>query len=222
MLDPETGVYCDGARWYDAGVGRFLSNDPTGFSAGDTNLQRYVFNDPVNLVDPTGEMYTGSPGAPFPGNAGAAAAAQPPAAARNGRQPPGRSWTRWLPHGTGPTVSASAEGGMVTGAALQFFGGCGLFTNGAGFFGGTGAIPPFDPWVGWPKPQMVGGAYAGGGGGWFFTNATCVQEIRDEFQAFNINVGVGPAHFSVSLGVGGDDIWTVWDWTAVLILRTLS
>jgi RHS repeat-associated protein len=66
MLDPETGVYCDGARWYDAGVGRFLSDDPTGFSAGDTNLQRYVFNDPVNAVDPTGEVYAPSSGVPFP------------------------------------------------------------------------------------------------------------------------------------------------------------
>jgi uncharacterized protein RhaS with RHS repeats len=33
-----------------------MSEDPTGFSAGDANLYRYVFNDPVNLVDPTGEV----------------------------------------------------------------------------------------------------------------------------------------------------------------------
>ena len=33
---------------------RFLSKDPIGFAAGDTNLYRYVFNDPVNLKDPTG------------------------------------------------------------------------------------------------------------------------------------------------------------------------
>jgi len=31
-------------RWYDARVGRWLSEDPTGFAAGDGNLYRYVGN----------------------------------------------------------------------------------------------------------------------------------------------------------------------------------
>jgi hypothetical protein len=39
---------------YDPKVGRWLSEDPLGFRAGDTNLSRYVSNNPVNMVDPSG------------------------------------------------------------------------------------------------------------------------------------------------------------------------
>ncbi len=41
------------ARWYDATVGRFLSEDPAGFVDG-TNLSAYVNNSPVMLIDPSG------------------------------------------------------------------------------------------------------------------------------------------------------------------------
>jgi hypothetical protein len=34
--------------------GHFLREDPLSFTAGDTNLYRYVFNNPVSYVDPTG------------------------------------------------------------------------------------------------------------------------------------------------------------------------
>jgi RHS repeat-associated protein len=37
-LDRETGLYYYRARYYDPKVGRFISEDPIGFSAGDTNL----------------------------------------------------------------------------------------------------------------------------------------------------------------------------------------
>lgn len=42
------------ARDYNPDTGRFLSEDPIGFYGGDTNLYRYVNNDPVNFVDPSG------------------------------------------------------------------------------------------------------------------------------------------------------------------------
>jgi len=54
--DEETGLHYYRARYYDPAVGQFLSEDPAGFAAGDANLRRYVGNDPVNRVDPTG-MY---------------------------------------------------------------------------------------------------------------------------------------------------------------------
>jgi RHS repeat-associated protein len=54
QLDSATGLYYDRARFYDAGVGRFISQDPTEFDAGDANLFRFVSNDPINFVDPTG------------------------------------------------------------------------------------------------------------------------------------------------------------------------
>ncbi|HEY1378789.1 MAG TPA: RHS repeat-associated core domain-containing protein [Gemmataceae bacterium] len=41
-------------RWYDPAQGRFTAHDPIGLSGGDVNWYRYVSNDPVNRVDPTG------------------------------------------------------------------------------------------------------------------------------------------------------------------------
>ncbi|MCB1850400.1 MAG: RHS repeat-associated core domain-containing protein, partial [Gammaproteobacteria bacterium] len=41
------------ARYYDAEVGRFISEDPAGFIDG-LNLYAYVGGNPVNYVDPTG------------------------------------------------------------------------------------------------------------------------------------------------------------------------
>lgn len=52
--DGETGLYYYRARYYDPATGRFLSQDPLGFRAGDTNLQRYVGNSPTNFTDPSG------------------------------------------------------------------------------------------------------------------------------------------------------------------------
>ena len=53
-LDAESGLYYYRARYYDADTGRFISEDPIGFAGGDANLYAYVFNNPVNLVDPLG------------------------------------------------------------------------------------------------------------------------------------------------------------------------
>ncbi len=52
--DDLTGLYYYRARWYDATTGKFLSEDPLGFAAGDYNLSRYVSNDPTNAIDPSG------------------------------------------------------------------------------------------------------------------------------------------------------------------------
>jgi len=53
-LDGESGLYYNRLRYYDAGTGRFLSEDPSRFAAGDTNLYRYVNNSPTGSRDPTG------------------------------------------------------------------------------------------------------------------------------------------------------------------------
>jgi RHS repeat-associated protein len=55
-FDRETGNYYYWNRYYDPGTGRFLSQDPLGFGAGDVNLYRYVGNSPTNFTDPTGEF----------------------------------------------------------------------------------------------------------------------------------------------------------------------
>jgi RHS repeat-associated protein len=53
-FDEESGQYYYRTRYYDAGVGRFLSEDPISFKGGDANLYRYVGNNSTNVIDPTG------------------------------------------------------------------------------------------------------------------------------------------------------------------------
>jgi RHS repeat-associated protein len=52
--DSLTGLYYDHARFYDPAIGRFIGKDPIGFSAGDTNLYRYVGNSPTIAADRSG------------------------------------------------------------------------------------------------------------------------------------------------------------------------
>lgn len=53
-FDPDTGKQWNLLRWYDSRTGRWLSQDPIGFVAGDANLSRYVGNSPTNATDPSG------------------------------------------------------------------------------------------------------------------------------------------------------------------------
>ena len=55
-FDEETGLHYNWQRYYNPKTGRYTQVDPIGFSAGDENLYRYTFNDPVNLIDPNGEI----------------------------------------------------------------------------------------------------------------------------------------------------------------------
>ena len=52
--DKDAGLQYNRARWYDPATGRWLSQDPIGFEAGDANLYRYVGNQPTVRIDPTG------------------------------------------------------------------------------------------------------------------------------------------------------------------------
>jgi RHS repeat-associated protein len=53
-LDAESGLQYNRARYLDSFNGRFISEDLAGYSAGDNNLYRYAFNQPVNIDDPSG------------------------------------------------------------------------------------------------------------------------------------------------------------------------
>jgi RHS repeat-associated protein len=53
-LDGLTGDYQFGSRYYSPTDGRWESEDPDGFWAGDANLYRYVFNAPTDWTDPSG------------------------------------------------------------------------------------------------------------------------------------------------------------------------
>ncbi len=46
-------------RYYDPAAGRFNTQDPIGLDGGDPNLYRYVGNDPVNGIDPSGNQEEG-------------------------------------------------------------------------------------------------------------------------------------------------------------------
>lgn len=52
----DDAVYDFRSRFYDSASGNFLSRDTIGFEGADSNLYRFVFNSPVNLVDPLGTM----------------------------------------------------------------------------------------------------------------------------------------------------------------------
>jgi len=56
LHDRDTGLVRFGYRDYDPDTGRWTAKDPIGFAGGDTDLYGYCLNDPVNLVDPTGEF----------------------------------------------------------------------------------------------------------------------------------------------------------------------
>jgi RHS repeat-associated protein len=54
-LDVETDLQYNRARYYDATTARWMSQDPLGFDAGDSNLYRYVNNTPTGAIDPSGD-----------------------------------------------------------------------------------------------------------------------------------------------------------------------
>jgi len=59
----QSDLYYYRARYYDPTTQRFLSKDPIEFEAGDFNFYRYVSNDPLNFVDPSGLASSGGHGA---------------------------------------------------------------------------------------------------------------------------------------------------------------
>src|SRR5690606_32757776 len=56
LTDQDTGLIRFGARDYDPHSGRWTSKDPIKFDGDGLNVYRYVSNDPVNLIDVTGEF----------------------------------------------------------------------------------------------------------------------------------------------------------------------
>ncbi|WP_353572692.1 RHS repeat-associated core domain-containing protein [Candidatus Albibeggiatoa sp. nov. BB20] len=62
LYESRTGLVRFGARDYDPHTGRWTAQDPILFDGGDSNLYRYVFNNPINLIDPDGLSPTGERG----------------------------------------------------------------------------------------------------------------------------------------------------------------
>src|SRR5262245_23906673 len=53
-INTEIELQYNRARYYDAGTGRWISQDPLGIDAGDSNLYRYVKNKGQQYADPSG------------------------------------------------------------------------------------------------------------------------------------------------------------------------
>jgi RHS repeat-associated protein len=58
-IEPVGGLTYNRNRYYSTQTGRFISQDPIGFAAGDENLYRYVGNGPTNATDPSGLWQSG-------------------------------------------------------------------------------------------------------------------------------------------------------------------
>ena len=56
VFDFETGLYSNRARDLDPTTGRWTTQDPMGFAAGDANLYRYVGNMATMATDPSGNI----------------------------------------------------------------------------------------------------------------------------------------------------------------------
>ncbi len=58
LFDAKTGLQWNINRWYDAKIGRWLSEDPIGFKGRSANLFSYVSNCPLFLLDIFGKQVT--------------------------------------------------------------------------------------------------------------------------------------------------------------------
>jgi RHS repeat-associated protein len=106
QVDGELGLVFLRARYYDPQVGRFITRDPfPGFADESVSLNRYTYasDNPVNNVDPSGEIANFLVGAAVGGLAGFTAYAAPTLLS-------GDKWS-WAKAGV------AAGGGAVVGAA---------------------------------------------------------------------------------------------------------
>ena len=79
--EPDSLLYHYRARAYDPLTGKFFQEDPIWFAAGDLNVHRYVWNNPLNFTDPSGLSAGAESGAQRGASAGTA-----PAVAKVGRR----------------------------------------------------------------------------------------------------------------------------------------
>jgi RHS repeat-associated protein len=154
--DSETGLYYYRARYYDPAIARFLSQDPLGFNAGDSNLYRYVRNGPTNATDAMGLQFKGGFG--YGGMGGDIIVWRPP-------QGPFR-WGCILPGFKGPLWGPDPFGGRRPGFPIAP---SPLGPTPPGPMPLPPGEPPLEGGFGFPPPGpgKFGGGFGFGGGKWY-------------------------------------------------------
>ena len=181
QFDAESGLYYYRARYYDPQIGRFISEDPIGLRGGDVNFYSYVFNDPINLVDPLGQrggVFGGLIGGVVGGITGGAGAA--------------------LGGSGGGGIVAGIVGGALAGGIAGAIGGAG------GLFGGvTGAAQgAIVAGVSGANPGGIFGGAFGGGIGGAVGGAIGGPRAAEVLVGGNLSLGLG------NLGTAiGDEIF---------------
>jgi RHS repeat-associated protein len=193
--DSETGLQYNRARYYVAAVGRWTTEDPIRFEAGDSNLYRYVFNNSHNATDPTGNAGFGF----------------------------GFVFGSSVDAGFVAGVSTQTTGGVGLFWSTQHGMTAGAFGEGGGFIGGpdeNAGYPNTDKAHRILRVREVFGAYAGVGAGGFFTNAETADDLKGAFLNINLNAGVvsgqlafdenGTFIFSFTIGWGAGFSFSVY------------
>ena len=202
--DPETGLYFLNARYYAAGIGRFLTKDTfRGVATDPGSLNRYAYceGDPINNLDPTGHD-VGAPGVD-------ATTGIPYDSAGNDAP----QNTRWSSHSTKTASQTTSKRGVGVGIEASETTNAGFFNLSAGQNGAIGgavfsnrSVGAFGSWGGFAKggtngpyksyPSADGqnlyamGAYAGVGLSVFVTNANGMSDFVGPFRVINFDAGV--------------------------------
>jgi RHS repeat-associated protein len=179
LYDRDTGLTRFGARDYDAHTGRWTTKDPIRFAGGDVNLYGYVWNDPINFIDPPGLWGFGISGAEATEvgfGTGVAGAGQQGA----------------VGVGTFASITKLVEGDW---ANVQSFGGFASW-GGIAYEGNNMASYPANCGGG------ILGGYAGLGANVWITNADDVSDLAGPFHTFSLNAAWGLKAFSLQVAWG--------------------
>ncbi len=231
--DATSGLYYYCARWYDPGTGGYIGEDPLGFAAGDTNLERYVGNSPVNFTDPSGltpvvpPVYYSPP--PFIAMRGLGAGGGDGQSTSQGFVGGGGSACPCC----GAGILSDRSGGGPFPVSPCRCGDMGGMGGGGGAPGDTGAPGAPGPVGGGGGGASVIGGVAtpgGGGGGVFTVPGTTLQLQNSNAYAGGCTGAPPPGGYSGSLSAyvpggaesGPDDLQqgqpgSVWPWNPVAV-----